>query len=202
MIYLYGAGGHAKVVIDIIESLEIEIGGIIDDNEALSETMGYKLYKSDTLNSIDKKHQFVISIGNNKTRKDIVEKLNFKFTDALIHPSAIVSKHALIGSGSVIIHGSIVQAEAIIGNHCIINTGATVGHDCKLFDFVHIAPNATLCGNVEVGEGTWIGAGSVIIPDIKIGENCMIGAGAVVLKDVPDNTVYVGNPARFIKHQK
>jgi sugar O-acyltransferase (sialic acid O-acetyltransferase NeuD family) len=202
MIYLYGAGGHAKVVIDILESLEFEIGGIIDDNEELSEIMGYKVYRNDTLNSIDKKHIFLISIGNNKTRKDIAEKLDYKYPDALIHPSAIVSKRAMIGTGSIVIQGSIIQAEAIIGKHCIINTGATVGHECKLSDYVHIAPNSTLCGNVQVGECTWIGAGSVIIPDIKIGKNCIVGAGAVVVKDVPDNTVYVGNPARFLKHHK
>ena len=81
MIYLYGAGGHAKVVIDILESLEFEIGGIIDDNEELSEIMGYKVYKNDTLNSIDKKHIFLISIGNNKTRKDIAEKLDYKYIE-------------------------------------------------------------------------------------------------------------------------
>lgn len=201
MIYLYGAGGHAKVVIDILETLKINIGGIIDDDEKLDELLGYKIFRRNFLDTIDSKNQIFVSIGYNGIRKKIVESLHFESPEAIIHPSAIVSKYSNIGAGSVIIQGAIIQAAARLGQYCIVNTGATVGHDCKLENYVHIASNATLCGNVAVGECSWVGAGSVTIPGVKIGRNCLIGAGTVVTKDIPDNVVVVGNPARIIKNR-
>lgn len=201
MIYLYGAGGHAKVVIDILETLNIEIGGIVDDNEQLKEIMGYPVFRKEFLNTIEAGHQLIVTIGYNEIRKKIAESVKMQFRNALIHPSAVVSRHTTIGEGSVIIQGAIIQAEASIGKHCIVNTGATVGHECKVSDYVHIASNATLCGNVTVSECTWIGAGSVVKPGIKIGANSMIGVGSVVVKDIPDNVVVVGNPARIIKNK-
>jgi len=199
MIYLYGAGGHAKVVIDILESLDIAIGGIVDDDESLVEIMSYQVYKPSLLSKINSKDKLIISIGNCDIRKKIAEKLNVVFPEAIIHSKAIVSPHASIDIGTVVMQGVIIQAEAKIGKHCIINTGATVGHECMLEDFVHQASNSTLCGNVRVGERTWIGAGSVVIQGIRIGKGCMIGAGSVVVKDIPDNIEVMGNPARIIK---
>lgn len=199
MLYLYGAGGHAKVVIDILETLKLEIGGIVDDNEQLHKIMGYPVYRKRILNKLGSGNQIIVTIGYNEIRKKIAESLSLEFTPPIIHPSAIVSKHSTIGEGSVLIHGSIVQAEATIGKHCIINTGATIGHECLVAEYVHIASNATLCGNVSVGECTWIGAGSVVKPGIKIGKNCMIGVGSVVVKDIPDNVVAYGNPTNVIK---
>lgn len=198
MLYLYGAGGHAKVVIDILETLNIEIGGIIDDNEQLKEVLGYPVYRREWLDNATSDDRLLITIGYNQIRKKIVESSKLKFLQPVIHPSTIISKYAQIGVGSVIIHGSILQAEAMIGRHCIVNTGATVGHECIIGDYVHIASNATLCGNVTVGECTWIGAGSVVKPGIKIGANSMIGVGSVVVKDIPDNVIVVGNPARIV----
>lgn len=201
MIYLYGAGGHAKVIIDILETLNLPIAGIVDDNEQLHEVLGYPVYRREWLDNVAAEDHLLITIGYNEIRKRIAESMKLVFLPPVIHPSAIISKYAQIGEGTVIIHGAILQAEAMIGRHCIVNTGATVGHECKIGDYVHIASNATLCGNVSVGEGTWIGAGSVVKPGIKIGANCMIGVGSVVVKDIPDNVVVVGNPARIIRNK-
>lgn len=53
--------------------------------------------------------------------------------------------------------------------------------------------------SVKVKKNAWVGAGSTICPGVTIGENSVIAAGSVVTKDVPDNTVYGGVPAKFIK---
>lgn len=53
-------------------------------------------------------------------------------------------------------------------------------------------------GRVSIGNNVFIGARTVILPNVKIGDNVVIGAGSLVNKDVPSNTVYAGNPARFI----
>lgn len=185
--FLYGASGHAKVIIDLLEECGIKVEALIDDNQALQSLQGYKV-----VHEFKENTPLIISIGSNKIRKIIDRKLHTKYGTA-IHPSAIVSKNAKISEGSVVMAGSIIQTDAKIGRHCIVNTGASVDHECTIGDFVHLSPHSTLCGNVKVGEGTWIGAGSTIIQGITIGKWCVIGAGSVVSKNIPDGTLYVGN---------
>jgi sugar O-acyltransferase (sialic acid O-acetyltransferase NeuD family) len=193
---LYGAGGHAKVVIDILDSIGIEPEFIVDHYPKTDSFMGYPVVK-DT----DRFQSAIIAIGSNEIRKKVVSELDVDEYPNAIHKSAVVSNRASVGPGSVVMQGAIVQSCAEIGKHCIVNTGATVDHDCRLWDFVHIAPNATLCGNVEVGEGSWIGAGSVVKQGVKIGAWSIIGAGSVVLDDMPDNVVAVGNKCKIIKYR-
>lgn len=192
--YLYGASGHAKVIIDILKSQNKKIVGLIDDNQSIKTLLGYSVFDSKS-----KLSPIIISIGDNKIRRKIAESLTDVFYETAIHSSAIVSDQSFIDSGSVIMQGAIVQSCSRIGHHCIINTGASIDHDCTIDDFVHISPQSTLCGNVTVGEGTWIGAGTIITPGVKIGKWCVIGAGSVVTKDIPDNVLAVGNRCKIIK---
>ena len=156
--YLYGASGHAKVIIDILRANHEPIEALFDDSEKLYQLLNYPV-----LHSGEVRGPLIISIGNNSVRKKIAEGVNVIFGKAF-HPSAIISEEAKIDVGTVVMQGAIIQSEVKIGKHCIINTGASVDHECILNDFVHISPHCTLCGNVEIGEGTWIGAGSTIIP--------------------------------------
>lgn len=191
--YLYGASGHAKVIIDILKANGESIDGLIDDNQSLTELLGYPVYhQKENLSPL------IISIGNNEVRKSIAERLSVEFGTA-IHPSAVVSPYASISEGTVVMQGAIIQSCAWIGKHCIINTGASVDHECLIEDFVHISPHATLCGNVHVGEGSWIGAGSTVIQGVKIGRWSVIGAGTIVAKDIPDGVLVVGNRTHEIK---
>ena len=54
-------------------------------------------------------------------------------------------------------------------------------------------------GDVYIGDRSFIGTGTIISKDVKIGENCIVGAGSVVTKYIPDNEIWAGNPARYIK---
>jgi sugar O-acyltransferase (sialic acid O-acetyltransferase NeuD family) len=193
--YLYGASGHAKVIIDIIKSMGLPIEGVFDDNKAVKQ-----------LNEFQVNHHWfgespmIISIGNNKIRKIIADRLGCHFSKA-IHNSAILSPSVTIDDGTVVMAGAIINADATIGKHCIINTGASIDHECVIDDYAHISPHATLCGNVSVGEGAWVGAGSVIKQGVKVGKWCVIGAGSVVINDIPDNTIVAGVPAKEIKQK-
>ena len=190
--YLYGASGHAKVIMDILRANNIEIEGLIDDNPQLSDLCGTTI-----IHSAKGLSPIIISIGNCKTRKMIAEQLNCKFGTA-IHPSAIISPSSSIGEGSVVMAGAVINAEAQIGKHCIINTRASIDHECVIEDFCHIAPGCTISGNVRLGEGTWIGVGSTIIQGVKVGKNCFIGAGSVVVNDIPDNCKAYGVPCKVV----
>jgi len=191
---LYGASGHCKVIIDILEALQIPIDFIVDDNPVITELLGYEVRRNSGVYD-----EAIVAIGACEIRRQIVRSIRVRRYPTVIHPTAIISPRAAIGCGTVVMQGAIVQSSAAIGSHNIINTGASVEHDCRLSDFVHIASHATLTGGVQIGEGTWIGAGSVIRQGITIGAGTMIGAGSVVVKDIPANVVAFGNPCRVIR---
>lgn len=188
---LYGASGHAKVIVDILEANGQKIDFIVDDNPSLTELLGYEVRRN-----IGEYDEAIISIGSCEIRKKVVEGLKVGKYATSVHPSAVVSPRATIDEGTVVMQGAIVQSCAKIGKHCIVNTGASVDHDCEIGDFVHVAPHATVLGGVKVGEGSWIGAGAVVKQYITVGKNCMIGAGAVVLHDVLDGATVVGVPGK------
>ena len=198
--YLFGASGHCKVVIDIIEaSKEYKIESVIDHNPKSDFILDIPIVNFDQIINFEEEH-FIVSIGDNKKRKRIVELINAIFLTA-IHPRSIISKFSEIGEGSVIMAGAVINAGSRIGKHCIVNTAAVVEHDCLIDDFVHISPNASLAGNVKVGEGTQIGIGSTIIQGIIIGKWAVIGAGAVIIENVADYAVVVGVPGKIIKYR-
>lgn len=202
-VVIIGAGGHAKVIADIIIKSGDEVVGFLDDNIE-KDTIVIDNYKviGKTKDCLKLKEDielyFIIAIGNNFTRKDIAEKYNLNYYTA-IHPTAIIGMQVQIEEGTVIMANTCINPNTKIGKHCIINTGAIVEHDNLIDDYVHISPNATLCGTVTVGEGIHIGAGSVIKNNITITNNCIIGAGGVVVKNIEENGTYAGVPARILK---
>lgn len=191
--YLYGASGHAMVIVDILKSNGVVIDGVFDDNPSVVKLLDYPVSKMR-----DKASPLIISIGSNKIRKMIAGRLDVVFGQA-IHPSAIISENCEIKEGSVVMQGAILQSGVKVGKHCIVNTGASVDHECRIGDFAHVSPHCTLCGNVSVGEGTWVGAGTIVIPGVKIGKWSVIGAGSVVVGDIPDGVVAYGNPCKVIR---
>ncbi len=197
--YLYGASGHAKVIIDILRDSGIPVLGAFDKNPAIKEVVGIPVIGAEVEGTLNA--PLIISIGDNAIRQRVANKLQVEFGKA-IHHSAILSPSATIAEGTVVMQGAIIQADAQVGRHAIINTGASIDHDCRIGDYAHVSPGAVLSGNVQVGDGTHIGAGAVVIPNLTIGKWCKIGAGAVVIRDIPDNVTVVGNPARIIKEHQ
>ncbi len=196
--FLYGASGHGKVVAEILSENEIEIEGIYDDNYSIQSFNNLPFLG--ILNQTNENQEFIISIGDNYSRKKIAESLHVKWGTA-ISKYANISPTSSIGEGTVIMRGVSINAEVSIGKHVTLNTNCSIDHNCIVEDFVHISPNAALAGNVIVGEGSFIGIGSCIIPGVKIGKWAVIGAGTVVIKDIPDYAVVVGNPGKVIKYK-
>lgn len=198
---VYGASGHGKVIIEILESVDTPHIEVWDDAEK-PDMWEYPVLKPFSSENWDK-NQFVISIGVNATRKRVAEKLGAVATfGKAIHATARLSKRATIGEGTVVMSGVTINADTQVGKHCIINTSASIDHDCVIGDYAHVSPNATLSGDVHIGEGTHFGAGASAIQGIRIGKWCTIGAGTVVIRDIPDYATAVGNPARIIKYKE
>lgn len=194
---LYGASGHAKVIIDCLVSQGEVIHGIFDDYSDLVSLNGYDVY-NDYDSKFEGEEKVIIAVGDNVSRKKIAAKVKHEF-GRIWHTSSVISESSEIGQGTVIMHNAVVQPGARIGKHCIVNTGSSIDHDCRLGDFVHISPKVTLCGNVNVGEGVHIGAGATVIPNVTIGKWCIVGAGAVITQNLPDYSLVVGVPGKVIR---
>ena len=208
-VLLIGAGGHAKVVIELLKKLaDIRIVGLIDKD--LNKTGKTLLdvpiigtddqlaagFAADTYALIT-----VGSIGDNTLRKKLycdLKHLSFRLINA-IHPTAIISGYTRFGEGNTLMAGALIGPDTVLGSNIIVNTGSIIEHDCFIDDHAHIAPGARLSGEVRVGAGSHIGVGATIIQSVTIGKNCLIGAGAVIIRDIPDNAVVVGNPGQVIK---
>ncbi len=194
-ILLYGASGHANVVLSLIRALGLRVPGIFDDDPAKTKLHDISVicpYQSTTYPDLP----ILIAIGNNAIRQQLAAKIQHPISPALVHPSAIVDQTVTIGAGTVVLHGAIIQADTHVGRHVIINTGASVDHDCMVQNFAQIGPGAVLCGNVSIGEGTLIGAGAVLLPGVSVGAWATVGAGSVVTRNVPDGATVWGNPAK------
>ena len=202
----FGAGGHAKVVIEILRSMRgYEIVVLLDTRiERGANVLGVEVLGDDSLMAELKgrgiEHAFigVGTVGDAQPRRQLYEKVvdfGFQIVPA-IHAAAIVSSSAQIGIGPTIMAGAIVNADVVIGHNVIVNTGAIVEHDCVIGDHTHIATGARLAGGVHVGPGSHIGIGAIVRQEIKIGEGAIVGAGAVVVRDVPAGKTVIGVPAR------
>ena len=208
-IVLIGNGGHAKSIIDSIEtSNTYKIEGFIANNS--NEEFAYRGYRiigtDDDLEQIYESgiHNAFICIGymgDNSIREELyirLKKIGFTLP-VIIDPSAMIALDSQIKEGTYIGKRAVINSAATIGEMSIINTGAVVEHDCLVGEFSHVAVNATLCGNVKIGRACLIGANAVILQNIQLKKNVLVGAGAVVLDDIQENSVVTGVPAKSIK---
>lgn len=202
-IFIFGASGHAKVVIDVVERQGVyTIAFLVDDNADLrgKEFFGYPVLggKAELLLVPDAPLRCLVAIGVNSARVRVAEWLGqqgYSMVTA-IHPSAQIGRDVTIGEGSVIMAGVVVNPATTIGEQVIVNTMASIDHDCRIDSGVHLAPGSTLCGSVTVGTGSFICSGATVIPNLKVGSFVTVGAGSTVIRDVPDGAIVLGSPAK------
>lgn len=209
-IVIVGMGGHAKVVIDIIETgQDFKIIGFCDSfiSSSSEKTYDYTFLGKETdLPELIKAHSIegvIVAIGDNFTRfkvssliKEICPDLDFV---SAIHPKASIAKSVKVGKGSVIISGVVINPYSVIGESCILNTGSSIDHDCTLGDFTSMGPGARIGGNCNVGRLSAIAMSATLIHGINIGEETVIGASATVFNHMDSRVVAYGNPAKVIR---
>jgi acetyltransferase EpsM len=205
-LWVYGAGGHARVMYEVINASGVyDIIGFIDDDETRTGEiyLGFELItniqKFVVRNKKENVRNMFIAIGDNTMRERVANQMVSYQFPVVIHSSAVVSKDAKIGSGTVIMPGAIIEPQVNIGEHSIVNTGAIIGHSSNIGDFCHIAGNSIISGEVTVGKASFVAIGSCVTPQITIGNHCIIGAGSVITRDVPNGAKMFGNPARNIE---
>jgi sugar O-acyltransferase (sialic acid O-acetyltransferase NeuD family) len=208
-IFIFGAGGHAKVVIDIVEKQgRYDIAFLVDDDPSHkgSEFFGYPVIggKAELLDHPEAPRRGIVAIGSNRVRSTVAAwfSANGFATVTAVHPSAQIGRGVTIGPGTVIMAGAVVNSDTTIGGQVIVNTRASIDHDCVIADGVHLGPGCTLCGTVTVGEGSFVCAGATIIPNLNVGKGAIVGACSSVIRDVPDNVVVAGVPAVVIRRER
>jgi UDP-perosamine 4-acetyltransferase len=201
-VFLFGAGGHAKVVIDVLRAQGVEVeaclspgapaGEMLAGIPVLDETTGLE-----RLLAAGHRTAFV-AIGDNSVRMRVATRARARGVTLInaVSPSAIVAPDVTFGSGILIVHGAVINAATVIGDDAIVNTAASIDHDGSLGRGVHVAPGSHLAGNVTVGDGAFLGIGTIVIPGRFIGENAVVGAGSVVIRDIAAGKRAWGNPAR------
>jgi UDP-N-acetylbacillosamine N-acetyltransferase len=205
---IWGAGGHAMVVADILRCQGgFEIIGFLDDSNPARWRQAFCgstiLGGQDCLPSLisDGVNTIIIAIGDCAARiklASIAKAAGFSLATA-IHPSATIAADVTIREGSVIAAGAILNPAVRIGANVIINTAASIDHECLIEDGVHISPGAQLGGAVRVCRGAWVAIGATVIPKVCIGERSLVGAGAVVVHDLPADVIAYGVPAKVIR---
>ena len=203
-ILLFGAGGHGKVVLDIVQLQgKHRVVGFLDADPQLHGTSVGGVEVLGGLNLLHKLRQqkvrgAVVSIGDNRVRRQCAaeaQTAGFELATA-VHPAAVIAKSAKLGLNVVVAAGAIICTDAVIGDSTIVNTGASVDHECQIGPSVHVAPGARLAGRVRVEELAFIGLGASVIQCLTIGARAVVGAGAVVIRDVAAGSTVVGCPAR------
>ena len=200
-IILIGAGGHAHSCIDVIEQQgQYQIAGLVGIPEEMHDKhLGYEVIATDDdLPQLVKKYDYaLISLGQILSPSSRIRlylqavKLGFQLP-VIIAPTAYVSRHATLGAGTIVMHGSIVNAGVRVGDNCIINNRSLLEHDATVEYHCHISTGTILNGGVTVGKGSFIGSSTVIKEGVKIGEDCVIGMGLSVRHNQLDHARYTG----------
>lgn len=201
-ILLVGAGGHAKACIDVIEQDgRYRVAGLIGKADEMHTVhLGYPVIGTDDrlaecFQTIPSALVTVGQIQSPALRIRLFEQLSrigFKLP-VIIAPTAYVSRHAHIGSGSIVLHGAVINAGARIGKNCIINSRALIEHDAAVGDHCHVSTGAILNGNASLADGCFAGSASVIRQGVQVGPHCVIGMGVVVRRDLAGHETYTGN---------
>lgn len=204
-LYVYGASGHGKVVAEAARQTDAYVlRGFLDDDENKWGQPFHGVTILGGLKALPQLHpraRVALGIGANQARRRIFDRLQEAHIElaTVVHPSASVSKGAVIGDGTVVGPLAVVHVDARVGRGCIVNSAAVIEHDNVLGDWVHTSPNVALGGNVRIGRGTHVGLGASVLPGTTIGAWCVVGAGACVTRPLPDLVVAVGVPARVVR---
>lgn len=209
-IVVYGAGGHAKAVIDAIEKAGLyHIVGLLDGfKTAGTFVYGYEILGDESwlASNAESISSGIVAVGDNWSRSRIaaaITSLNPAFTFiTAVHPASSIAKGASIGEGTVVMAGAVINSDTRIGDHCVLYPNTSVDHDCTVGSFVTFAPKAATGGNVNIGNYSVISLGANIIHGRTIGEHTVIGAGSTVLSDIGSHAIAYGTPARLVRKRE
>jgi len=209
-ILIMGGKGPAVVIANAIDHAnkigysEYQCAGLINDNE--KEIDGYKVFGkfSDISKLVDDGYYIINTIYKMGAQEDRVKMFNsLGIPDdklaVFIHPFAYVSPSATLSPGCVVMPNATVSAQTRLGKCCLLMTNSSVGHDNDIGAFNFFTSNSCLGSYIKTGYSVWFGMNCTVRGKLNIGNRASVGIGAVVTKDIPDDEIWIGNPAKLHK---
>ncbi|MBX7210626.1 MAG: NeuD/PglB/VioB family sugar acetyltransferase [Verrucomicrobiaceae bacterium] len=207
-IIIIGCNGNCVDIAEAVEALAahggaVKVAGFLDDADGMqgAEVAGYPVLGRIADAAKFAGAGFVNGIGSPKSyrfKADIIARAGVPVERwaTVIHPTAVVSRHARIGRGTVLLANVSVGAGARIGDHCMVLQNSVISHDSTIGDCSALATGVCVSGGCAIGENCYIGGNVSIRDGVRIAPGSLIGIGAVVVKDVAAVCVAFGNPAR------
>lgn len=205
-ILIFGTGGHAKSVYDVVHSEgRFEVFAFVDVAPKVDKFLNIQVLPQSQIaeNSVKKG---IIAIGDNGIREKVALEIKTMIPDfafvVCVHKTAWVGSNVFIGNGSVVMANAVINMESHIGENCIINTGCVIEHDCRIGNFSSVGPGAIMGGGALLGNRSVLGIGTIVNHLQKVGDDTVVGSGAVVVSAIENNMVAVGAPAKEIRQRK
>ena len=190
-ILLIGGGGHAHSCIEVILSTtDYGVAGIVDPTyqvDTPQDVLGFPLWgRDEDLPTLRQRFDYaLVTVGQIKTAAlrmklfELLKQLEFALPP-IIASTAVVSRYAQIGEGTVVMHQAVIDAGTVVGANCIVNTGALAAHDCNIGDHSHLSLHAVICGNVRIGKCCYIGANATVVQDCNVDDYTFVRAADLV----------------------
>ena len=178
---ILGRGAFAEELADLVSDCEqYELTAFAESRDraiAGTSLLGRPILWVDDLASLAETHLAVCAIGATRRSEFVRQATDLGLRFACIrHPSAHVSKTAVLGSGTIVAAGVVIASHVTIGAHVIVNRGTLVGHHTVVGDFVTISPGSNIAGKVRIGNSTYVGMSATVVNGVEIGSGAMIGA--------------------------
>lgn len=195
---VFGAGGHGKVVADILLASGLAVTGFLDDGRAPDTTVLGLPVLGPAAWLASNRARVALGVGDNRARAAVAEACEAAGATLVtaIHPRAVVSPSARVDIGAVVMALAVVNPDAVVARGAIVNTAAVIEHDCVVGAFAHVSPNAAMAGNSRLGTFAHLGIGAAMLPGTSVGDGTIVGGGALVSRDLPGAVVARGVPAR------
>ena len=188
-VFIFGAGGHAVACIEVLEAEgKFRILGLVGRKEEVGRKVsGYSVVGTDkNLPALLKKtRNLVMAIGQIKTpaprARLFLEALSLGAKFPVVRsPFSRISPRAVIGAGTIVMHGVVVQAGAVVGRNCILNSCCLVEHGVQIGDHCHVSTGAILNGDVVIGSGSFVGSGAVLQEGVRLKDDSLVPMGQMV----------------------
>ncbi len=195
---IFGVGGHALSIADLLANIEDSVVYFCSDQENMPAPKGFEKISLTQLRANPTDFEVIVGVGDQEIRGKIIELLAGLdcFYPVVVHPKAYVSDSATIGKGTVVFSNSYIGPEVQIGDFVIINTNTIVEHNACVSNSAILSPAVVLAGASLVGESTFIGMGTCVSDKVQIGDHCIIGANSFVNSDIPNHSKAFGTPAK------
>lgn len=211
-VLVIGGSGHGSVIASCIKdniahnpSYELDFAGYVNDFETIIDGYPVMGRTSDISRLASDGYYFAWGIHLIAKNRETIEaycriSVPKDKLVTIIHHTAFIAESVVIEPGCFIMCNSYIGPRTYVGEGTMIKANTCIGHDVKIGRLCHVAMGATVGSYSEIGECSDVAIGATVLDKCKIGNCSMAGAGCVLTTDIPNNQIYVGIPAKYLRN--